>query len=41
MVKEEDKDTAKRRENQGKAECPLPASKIWHTQQRTVIAVSG
>ena len=31
MVKEQDKDTAKRRENQGKAGCPLPASKIGHT----------
>ncbi|TVM00418.1 MAG: hypothetical protein CV087_13695 [Candidatus Brocadia sp. WS118] len=31
MVKEQDKDTAKRRENQGKAECPVQASKIGHS----------
>ncbi|BBO17977.1 conserved hypothetical protein [Candidatus Brocadia pituitae] len=28
MVKERDKDTVKKRENQGKAECPAQADKI-------------
>ena len=31
MVKEQEKDSAKRRGNQGKAECPAQASKIWHS----------
>ena len=31
MVKEQDKDTVKRGENQGKAECPAQASKVGHS----------
>ena len=31
MVKKQDKDNTKSLENQGKAECPAQASKIWHS----------
>ena len=40
MVKERDKDTAKKRENQGKAERPAQAGKQG-LLQHTVVAVSG